>query len=332
MTVDAHSDIFEISIIVPVHNVAKYLPRCIDSLLAQTISNKMEIILVENGSTDNSLDVCHKYMAQYSNVKVLVSQKVGPGEARNVGIENAIAPLVAFVDADDYVSSDMYETLINAKKRYDADMVDCNYEIFHLDGSSEFGFDKKSGEEKISVCMSTYNVIIDKEKSYVVNRIFNRSFFDNRRFPEGRFFEDSSILFKWVSECKSIYRVYAPFYKYCVRKGSTTQTQSFKVQNDFLESMVERLRFMKNYRGLNREQYKKATRSVIKICIKNIKFYIWSLTYKKEQSMTYDEIYLLSRVVANNCLLPVSVIGCDLWIRVWRIKYMWKSYYKKHLG
>ena len=115
-----------ISVIIPVHNVEKYLSRCLDSVLANTYKD-LEIILVENGSTDNSLKICRKFEKRYNNIKVIISTTTGLSHARNIGIDYASGDYIAFLDSDDYVSPNCYETLMNLSKRTGSDFTFCNF-------------------------------------------------------------------------------------------------------------------------------------------------------------------------------------------------------------
>lgn len=116
----------KISIIVPVYNVEKYLDRCMQSLLNQTLKD-IEIIMVDDGSPDNCPMMCDEYAKKDSRIKVIHKKNAGLGYARNSGIEVATGEFVAFVDSDDYVDLEMYETLFNAAKRYYADTVYCGF-------------------------------------------------------------------------------------------------------------------------------------------------------------------------------------------------------------
>ena len=100
----------KISIIVPVYNVSKYLKRSLDSLINQTLKD-LEIIIVNDGSTDNSLDICQEYASLDNRIKVISKENGGPSSARNYGLRYVTSDYVAFIDSDDYVALDMYETM-----------------------------------------------------------------------------------------------------------------------------------------------------------------------------------------------------------------------------
>lgn len=118
-----------ISVIVPVFNVEKYLQQCIDSLLRQNYSN-IEIILVDDGSTDNSAQICDEYATKYKNITVIHKKNEGLGSSRNIGLQVANGKYIGFVDSDDYLSEDMYETLIRLAEENDADCSYCEFERF----------------------------------------------------------------------------------------------------------------------------------------------------------------------------------------------------------
>ena len=126
----------KISVIVPVYNVAPYLARCLDSLVAQTLSD-IEIICIDDKSTDNSLEILREYENKYPQIHVIALDKnSGVATARNAGIDAARGEYLGFVDSDDYVDTDFYEKLYAAAKKENADMVRGNVKILHYNGIS----------------------------------------------------------------------------------------------------------------------------------------------------------------------------------------------------
>lgn len=111
-----------VSVVVPVYNVEKYIIRCLDSLIAQTLQN-IEIIVVNDGSSDASLSIIDKYKHKHNNIKIINKENGGLSSARNAGIELASGMYIGFVDADDWVDSNMYENLYNSALKHQADMV-----------------------------------------------------------------------------------------------------------------------------------------------------------------------------------------------------------------
>ena len=115
-----------LSIIVPVYNAMKYLDECVQSLLAQTYRD-YEIILVDDGSKDESVEMCNRYAGEYKNIRVIHKENGGVHTARNVGLENSRGELVAFIDSDDIVDPQAFEIMINAMEKTNADVVACGY-------------------------------------------------------------------------------------------------------------------------------------------------------------------------------------------------------------
>lgn len=122
-------DNIKVSICVPVYNMEKYLKDCVESLINQTLK-EIEIIFVNDGSTDNSVEILKKYQKKYHNIKVITQENQGLGGARNTGIENANGEYIGFVDADDFVEKDMYERMYNEAKKQKAEIVMCDYNFY----------------------------------------------------------------------------------------------------------------------------------------------------------------------------------------------------------
>lgn len=116
----------KLSIIVPIYNVEKYLPRCIESILNQTF-REFELILINDGSTDNCKEICEKYKKIDSRIIVVNKKNGGVSSARNFGIDISRGEYIGFVDPDDFIDANMYEILFNTANSYNSDMVICDY-------------------------------------------------------------------------------------------------------------------------------------------------------------------------------------------------------------
>lgn len=130
-----------LSVIVPVYNVEKYLARCIDSILKQSYSD-LEIILVDDGSTDNSGKICDQYREIDDRIVVIHKQNGGLSDARNVGMKKANGQYLAFVDSDDFIHPRMYEILMNLLLDYKADMVISNFAYYDEEKKRQSSFNK----------------------------------------------------------------------------------------------------------------------------------------------------------------------------------------------
>ncbi|MBM7710553.1 glycosyltransferase family 2 protein [Enterococcus xiangfangensis] len=191
----------EISIIVPVYNVEKYLKKCVDSILAQTFTD-FELILVDDGSPDNSGAICDQYAEQDSRVKVIHKENGGLSDARNAGIEVAKGKYLGFIDSDDYIAEDMYELLYNNIIREKADLSICGiYDVY------------KDKEPKIlpefrEVCTKekTIKMILDANliSVHAVNKLYKKTLFKNVRYPIGKITEDAAVILEILDQCEKI--------------------------------------------------------------------------------------------------------------------------------
>lgn len=231
----------DISIIVPVYNAEKYLVKCLDSLVNQTKKN-IEIILVNDGSKDKSIDILNEYKEKYPDMITIISQEnQGQSVARNSGIENATGKYIAFVDSDDYVSENMFEKLYEKAIEEDFDVVASNVNCVYPDKNLEIhsGVDFESTEmtkeEKSKLLLNMYTV--------VWNKIYKREIFENKElwFEPGIWFEDVLFLYKLIPYIKSIANVEENLYQYIQRPNSVTYTYSDKLLdiNKMLDKLVE---------------------------------------------------------------------------------------------
>ena len=151
-----------ISIIVPVYNVEQYLEKCVCSIINQTYKN-LEIILVDDGATDSSGNMCDELAKSDNRIKVYHKENGGLSDARNYGVERATGEYIGFVDSDDYIDSEMYEKLYEAIKKEDVDVAECNFRFIYSNRITNYTDDK-------------YYLVLNKDeytKEYVtMNRIF----------------------------------------------------------------------------------------------------------------------------------------------------------------
>ena len=220
----------KISVIVPVYNVEQYLERCVDSIINQTYKN-LEIILVNDGSTDNSGQLCDELARKDDRIRVIHKKNGGLSDARNVGIDEAEAELVGFIDSDDYIDEDMYEVLINNLKAANADLSMCgHYDVYNNVPESQVS-DKKTWElspqEAIKMVMEAKILSVT-----AVNKLYKKSLFSELKFEIGKIAEDAFIMIKLLDKCNKIVATNEKKYYYVHRENSiTTQKFSLKFLN-----------------------------------------------------------------------------------------------------
>lgn len=223
-----------LSIIVPVYNAEKYLRDCIESILSQTFSG-FELILVDDGSTDSSGEICREYANKDNRVRVIHQENKDVSGARNSGLNIANGEIIGFVDSDDWIESDMYETLIKDMEKYQADVVICGFDekfAINIDDKNLKKCDRKvffldSEEALKSMFLNKSENGVKWGGGYVMNRIYKRKSFVNFKFQEKIICNEDSV-FSWdiFHESKKI--VCHPCVKYHYRQVKTS-----KVHKDF---------------------------------------------------------------------------------------------------
>ena len=209
-----------LSIIVPVYKVEKYLRKCVDSILAQTFRD-FELILVDDGSPDNCGAICDEYATKDDRVKVLHKENGGLSDARNKGLSVATGEYVGFVDSDDYIENDMYETLVNNIKKYDADVSICGF--YNCFSGNKYPL-CESKEFMVLNNVQALRTAMEGLKFSVTawDKIYRKDMFEKITFPEGRLAEDAAVIPSILANAKTVVATTEPKYNYVHRKQSIT--------------------------------------------------------------------------------------------------------------
>ena len=217
----------KISVIVPVYNVEQYLERCVDSIINQTYTN-LEIILVNDGSTDNSGKLCDELAKKDERIRVIHKENGGLSDARNRGIDEAESDLVGFIDSDDYIDSDMYEVLLKNLNDTDADLSMCAlYDVYNNTPEAQVTNKetwKLSSEQAIRMVMEAKILSVT-----AVNKLYRKSLFTDLKFEVGKIAEDAFIMIKLLDKCEKIVATNEKKYYYVHRENSIT-TQKFSTK------------------------------------------------------------------------------------------------------
>lgn len=208
-----------ISVIVPIYNVEKYLDRCVDSIINQTYKN-LEIILVDDGSPDNCPQMCDDYAKKDSRIKVVHKKNGGLSDARNAGMKVATGEYVSFIDSDDYVSLDFYETLFQTMIDNDSDIVECGVVKFYEDNN----FDEYSDDLKVT----NYDTLDGLEglinenpfKQHVWNKLYKTNIALDISYAVGKLNEDEFWTYQTFGKAKKVTRINKTMYYYFQRNGS----------------------------------------------------------------------------------------------------------------
>ena len=212
----------EITIVVPVYNVQAYLPKCMDSLLAQTFG-EIEVILVDDGSTDASGAICDSYAEKDSRIRVVHQQNKGVSRARNAGIRLARGRYLGFVDSDDWVDRDFCRILYRVATDYGADIAVCSYYEVGEQGELRCLASGDGGDAVVYDCRDALKLLCGDSlmRSYAWNKLFKREVFDGLLFPVDRtVYEDMAIMYKLFYRANRIVQLNVPLYYYLTRTGS----------------------------------------------------------------------------------------------------------------
>lgn len=234
-----------ISVITPVYDVEKYLNICIKCVMKQTFQD-FELILINDGSTDNSGKICDEYALTDKRVKVIHQSNSGQSVARNCALSIAQGEYIAFVDSDDYIHPRMFEKLIENAEKTNATVSIGGYKnVFdHYDKEELIRSDVQtklwSGKEFLTHCLING---VDKKPWVLWDKIFHRSCFENIRMPEGRIYEDNAIVYKILYEADKIVDCNAPFYYYFQNPDSTVNQKFQRKHLDWLLVPQEMIKY-----------------------------------------------------------------------------------------
>ena len=234
-----------ISIIVPVYNVEKYLDRCIDSIINQTYKN-IEIILVDDGSTDQSSIICDKYSKLDKRIKTIHKKNGGLSSARNTGLDIAKGNLLGFVDGDDYIDSNMIEELYKNIIKTKADIVICNFVRFDEEKET---FNKYSKKKFIVEEKDKYNYLFNEYRIPTVvqwNKLFKKEVFKDIEYKKGKINEDEFTVCSELNNAKRISYYLEPFYHYYQRNNSIMGSYNINRFETIFEAYDSQINFFKN--------------------------------------------------------------------------------------
>lgn len=226
----------KLSIIVPVYNVEKYLERCIESLIQQTYED-YEIILVNDGSTDNSQNIINQYQKKYNNlIRSFTKENGGLGDARNFGVNHCDGEFITFVDSDDYVDYDLYRVSMESIEKNNFDIV-------------VFGMIRESNSKKVYKDIKKYfdsDEILIKNTPNACNKIIRKKIWieNNLMFPKKIWYEDVAIIPALAQYTDRIGIVEKYYYHYVIRDDSITSTKTY---NKKCLEIIDSLDYLKKH-------------------------------------------------------------------------------------
>lgn len=284
-----------ISIIVPVYNVEKFLDKCVNSLLNQSYQN-LEIILVNDGSNDNSGNICNNYRDIYKNIKVIHHEHSSgsAGFSRNSGLKIALGDYISFIDSDDWIHHDMLKSLLMASQKYNTEIAECDLvrtdQYFINELNSNYIY--KIILEERSVALK--RILITKRFSVCV-RLYKSSLIKEMRFPENVIAEDVYFSINVLNKISCLVRIEAPFYYYHLTPESITRK---KYTLKFLDSLNSSL-YVQQYFDNNKYEEELLT-AVQHFILKELYFHYKMLNYFPNLDHKYLHRKRIKKLIDKN--------------------------------
>ncbi|VEG71540.1 hyaluronan synthase [[Pasteurella] aerogenes] len=232
-----------ISIVIPVYNVKDYLEKCFESVINQTYKN-IEVILVNDGSTDGSGELCDDLALKDPRVVVYHKENGGLSSARNLGIDKAKGNYIGFIDSDDYIDLDMYDLLYRNIKNDNADIAMCGLYNIHATAQQS---QEKNIQHFVVEPERAIQIVLDAKLTSVtaVNKLYKKELFNDLKYEVGRTSEDAFIIVKLLDKCNRISITNERKYYYFHRTGSITK-QSFSIKTlDVIDAYKQNLNIIK---------------------------------------------------------------------------------------
>jgi len=259
----------KISIIVPVYNKGKYLDKCISSIVNQSYEN-IEIILINDGSTDESLDICNVWKQNDSRIIVLDQENNGVSAARNRGIDYSSGDYIAFIDGDDWIDRNYISYLLYLCNTNECDVSQVRYR--YVENENEINL---SNEKDNVVKISFYELFSSSNRLYraiVCGKLFAKYLFDEYRFPVGRIYEDEEAAFYLTYKAKNIALSNRQLYYYRMTDNSIMRNDNTRVNFDFVylhERIINYLEKVNDYKVLLIERKEFCIRLMMNYCSLN---------------------------------------------------------------
>ena len=323
-----------ISVIIPVYNMEKYLKRCLDSVLKQTYSN-LEIIVVDDGSIDNSGKICDEYSKKDNRIKVIHKENGGISDVRNVGIENATGDYIGFVDSDDYIAEDMFETLYNLSEENSADIsIVSFYEMYNgklIGVRDDKSLTEMNKEEALKELLIDTNI-----QSYMWNKLLKRELFENLKFPLGKNFEDIATVLLIFERANKVVLLQDPKYYYLRRDDSIVGDRNTKTYKDYLEVIYDKYMYLKGkYPAIEIYNAYNYTINMVWvytiICAFDLKevFKVFDKDYKLLQEIVKEYNTELTSKLDNYNLAVLNMLLLDKDICIEPVKVLYKTFKEK---
>ena len=316
----------KVSVIVPVYNVEQYIEKCLENLVNQTLDD-IEIIVVNDGSTDNSETIINKYLQKYSNkIKYLTKTNGGLSDARNYGMKYATGEYIAFLDSDDYADVTTYEKMYNKAIEENCDYVECNF-IWEYENNQV----KDKGE-----IYTNKHEMLEKARVVAWNKLIKKELIDNTKieFPKGLRYEDVEFFYKLLPYIKRFGFVEDYLIHYVQRSNSIANTQNERTKEIFtvLENVINYYKENDLYEEYRDELEYTYTRfllcssllRIVKIKDKNVRkqliSYTWESLNYKFPKWKNNKILKENNPMKKRYMNSINRLTFKIWTIILRLK------------
>ena len=282
-----------VSIIVPVYQIEKYIKNCLDSILHQTYPN-IEIILIDDGSTDSTGKICDEYQLKDDRIKVIHKMNEGVAIARNVGIQMSKGEFLTFIDGDDYVISNYIELLVNSINTSNSDMSLTNSQV--ISENTDINYSQVSGSVRELNDLELLRELMSMKIIHNISgKMFKRDIFGQILFtPNKKYAEDLEVIYKYVLKIKKATYINVKAYFYLIRQDSAMQKGFDKNQMIEISTIEEIMELVvKKYPTLNIEAQGRCIYSYFAILR-------WILYSKNKGEYIVERNYLKNKIICSN--------------------------------
>lgn len=283
-----------VSIVVPIYNVEKYLQQCLESIINQTYKH-IEILLVNDGSTDNSGKIAEEYAVIDNRIKVIHKKNGGLSSARNAGINKAKGKYIAFIDSDDWIELEFIQVLVNSAEEYNSDIIQCGFLREYTDNKNSFGGNSNKPIINVYTGKEAINDLFNKRNITVMawNKLYNIKLFNKIRYPENLIHEDEAVIHELLYNSNKVITINTLLYHYRIRSNSITQLSFNPAKMDIIDALENRKNYFaekneRDFEDLTDKSYFRALLNVLSL-----------LYFSKFENKNYYELIIRNKIKLN---------------------------------
>lgn len=314
-----------ISVIIPVYNVERYLPRCLDSVVNQTYRN-LEIFLINDGSTDRGPEICDEYASKDPRIVVIHKENGGVSDARNRAIDVMTGSYVTFIDSDDYVDEDYVETLYNMIAEDNTELSICSHQVIYDTGKN---IRVATGERSVPDSKTALERILYDEGIPLSpwSKLYSSRLFENIRFPVGRVYEDAATIYKLVDLCDRVSLYSVSKYNYMIRSNSISTSKFTSKKMDLITATSEMTTYIA---GKYPDLQKACDRRLMYAYLSTLSQLVKDPDKHEEEAVLMDYIMTNRKKVLKDRRIPRRdrLALHSLFGGIWSYRIMWKLYSK----